>query len=60
MPFASRNSAVQIAAYLSTLGQKFPKNPNEMIKRADRFVGIRPMVRAELKPMGNIQSGSRQ
>jgi amidase len=32
---------VQIAAYLATLGPKYPKNIQEMIERADRFTGTR-------------------
>jgi amidase len=32
---------VQIAAYLATLGPKYPKNIDQMIERADRFTGAR-------------------
>jgi amidase len=32
---------VQIAAYLSTLGPKYPRNIDQMIERADRFTGTR-------------------
>jgi amidase len=32
---------VQIAAYLATLGPKYPKNIEQMIERADRFTGAR-------------------